>query len=45
MERRLQLQKKYIVRLTAEERTELEALVKKGKAEVVKPNETVPFQN
>jgi hypothetical protein len=36
MERRLQVQKKYIVRLTAEERTELEALVKKGKAAAYK---------
>jgi transposase len=36
MERRLQLQKKYIVRLTAEERTELEALVKKGKVAAYK---------
>jgi hypothetical protein len=30
------LQKKYIVRLTAEERSELEAMVKKGKAAVYK---------
>jgi hypothetical protein len=30
------LQKKYIVRLTAEERTELEAMVKKGKAAAYK---------
>jgi transposase len=36
MERRLQVQKKYIVRLTAEERTELEALVKKGKVAAYK---------
>jgi hypothetical protein len=32
LSRRLRLQKKYIVRLTAEERTELEALVTNGKA-------------
>ncbi len=30
------LQKKYIVRLTTEERTELEAMVKKGKAAAYK---------
>ena len=36
IERRLQLSKKYIVRLSAEERTELETLVTKGKAAAYK---------
>jgi transposase len=36
IERRLQLQKKYIVRLSVEERTELEVLVTKGKAAAYK---------
>lgn len=36
LSRRLLLSKKYIVRLTAEERTELEVMVKKGKAAAYK---------